>query len=54
MEPTRDYAKETMAALVEKSRKKRRSAPPPPTSASIKKQYWDLVRSYEENREWQR
>ena len=53
MEPTRDYAKETMAALVEKSRKKRRSAPPP-TFASIKKQYWDLVRSYEENREWQR
>ena len=52
---TRDYAKEVYAELEEfkRRRNKRRSAPPP-TSASIKKQYWDLMRSYEENREWQR
>ena len=62
MEPTRDYAKETMAELeVFKRRRKRKNRlavkhrPAPPNQyPSIQQQHYNLIRSYEENKEWQK
>jgi len=51
---TRDYAKEVMAEIMvfNKRRRKKRSMPRP-ASPTIKHQYRDLIRSYDENKECQ-
>ena len=62
MEPARDYAKETMAELeVFKRRRKRKNLltvkhrPAPPNQyPSIQQQYYNLMKSYEENKEWKK
>jgi hypothetical protein len=53
---TRDYAKETMEELeiFNRSRRKKREAVKRHVAPTIKQQYRELMKSYEENREWQR
>ena len=56
MVPTKDYAKETMEELeiFNRSRRKKREAVKRHVAPTIKQQYRELMKSYEENREWQR
>lgn len=51
----RDYAKEVMAEIevFNKRRRKKRSRHRPAASPTIKNQYRDLIRSYDENKECQ-
>ena len=56
MATTRDYAKETMEELeiCHRSRRKKREAVKRHVAPTIRQQYRELMKSYEENKEWQR
>jgi hypothetical protein len=56
MATTRDYAKETMEELeiFNRSRRKKREAVKRHVAPTIRQQYRELMKSYEENKEWQR